>query len=79
MKQDSKDGSNVYQECIAIVFLARCLSSNDFKTADELLESITGFQKTFGSKVRPSEERITSEVLYNKYDVFNKLTTWYIL
>jgi hypothetical protein len=39
---------------------------NDFKTADELLESITGFQKTFGSKVRPSEERITSEVLYNK-------------
>jgi hypothetical protein len=45
MKQDSKDGSNVYQECIAIVFLARCLSSNDFKTADELLESITGFQK----------------------------------
>jgi hypothetical protein len=23
---------------------------NDFKTADELLESITGFQKTFGSK-----------------------------
>jgi hypothetical protein len=24
--------------------LAKCFSSNDFKTADELLESITGFQ-----------------------------------
>ncbi len=57
--------------------LANASTSNDYKTADELLESINGFQKRFGSKVRPSEERITSEVLYNKYDVFNKLFYWY--
>ncbi|MDO8316408.1 MAG: cytochrome c biogenesis protein CcsA [Flavobacterium sp.] len=59
--------------------LANASTSNDYKTADELLESINGFQKRFGSKVRPSEERITSEVLYNKYDVFNKLFYWYVL
>ncbi len=59
--------------------LANASTTGDFKTADELVESITGFQKRFGSKVRPSEERITSEVMYNKYDVFNKLTSWYIL
>nr|WP_314838972.1 cytochrome c biogenesis protein CcsA [uncultured Flavobacterium sp.] len=59
--------------------LATASTSGDFKTADELVESITGFQKRFGSKVRPSEDRITSEVLYNKYDIFSKLTTWYIL
>ncbi|MFV8379274.1 cytochrome c biogenesis protein CcsA [Flavobacterium sp. LB3R33] len=59
--------------------LANASTSNDYKTADELLESINGFQKRFGSKVRPSEERITSEVLYNKYDVFNKLFYWYAL
>ncbi|MGK9559492.1 hypothetical protein O6495_25025, partial [Salmonella enterica subsp. enterica] len=41
--------------------------TKDFKQADELLESINGFQKKFGSKVRPSEEKITSELLYNKY------------
>jgi cytochrome c-type biogenesis protein CcsB len=58
--------------------LANASTSNDFKTADELLESINGFQKRFGSKVRPSEEKITSEVLYNKYDVFKKLPYWYI-
>ncbi|MCD0474098.1 cytochrome c biogenesis protein CcsA [Flavobacterium sp. EDS] len=52
--------------------------TKDFKQADELLESINGFQKKFGSKVRPSEEKITSELLYNKYDVFKKLPYWYI-
>lgn len=59
--------------------LANASTSNDYKTADELLESINGFQKRFGSKVMPSEDRITSEVLYNKYDVFNKLFYWYVL
>ena len=58
--------------------LANASASNDYKTADELLESINGFQKRFGSKVRPSDEKITSEVLYNKYDVFKKLPYWYI-
>ena len=58
--------------------LANAATTNDFKTADELLESINGFQKRFGSKVRPSDEKITSEVLYNKYDVFQKLPCWYI-
>jgi cytochrome c-type biogenesis protein CcsB len=58
--------------------LANAAQSGDYKTADELLESINGFQKRFGGEVRPSEERITSEVLYNKYDVFQKLPYWYI-
>ena len=58
--------------------LANASDSKDFKTADELLESISGFQRRFGSKVKPSDEKITSEVLYNKYDVFKKLPYWYI-
>jgi len=52
--------------------------SNDYKQADGLLESINGFQKKYGSKVRPSEEKITSEIFYNKYDVFQKLPYWYM-
>ena len=59
--------------------LANASTSNDYKTADELLESMNGFQKRFGSKVRPSEEKITTEILYNMYDVFQKLPFWYIL
>ncbi len=52
--------------------------SHDYKQADELLESINGFQKKFGSKVRPTEQKITSEILYNKYDVFKKLPYLYL-
>ncbi|MCI9845660.1 cytochrome c biogenesis protein CcsA [Flavobacterium pectinovorum] len=52
--------------------------SKDFKSADDLVESINGFQKKYGSKVRPSEEKIDAEIAYNKYDVFKKLSYWYI-
>jgi cytochrome c-type biogenesis protein CcsB len=52
--------------------------SKDFSTADNLVESINGFQKKFGSKVRPSEDKIDAEIAYNKYDVFKVLPYWYI-
>jgi cytochrome c-type biogenesis protein CcsB len=52
--------------------------SKDYAQADGLLESISGFQKKYGSKVLPSEQKITSEILYNKYDVFQKLPYWYM-
>jgi cytochrome c-type biogenesis protein CcsB len=52
--------------------------TNDYSQANGLLESITGFQKKYGSKVLPAEEKITAEILYNKYDVFQKLPYWYM-
>ncbi|MFM9827016.1 cytochrome c biogenesis protein CcsA [Flavobacterium sp.] len=52
---------------------------NDYKTPNELLESINGFQKKFGSKVRPSDDKIDLEIAYNKYDVFQKLPYAYLL
>ncbi|WP_291287621.1 cytochrome c biogenesis protein CcsA [Flavobacterium sp.] len=52
--------------------------SKNFTTADQLVESINGFQKKFGSKVRPSEEKIDAEIAYNKYDIFKKLPFWYL-
>lgn len=53
--------------------------SNDYKNADDLVESLSGFQKKFGSKVRPSEDKITAEILYNKYDLLQKLPYAYLL
>lgn len=44
----------------------------------ELLQSIKGFQEKFGAEVLPSEDKIEAEVLYNKYDIFNKLFTYYL-
>ena len=58
--------------------LEQASRSKDYSQADGLLESISGFQKKYGSKVLPSDQKITSEILYNKYDVFQKLPYWYM-
>ncbi len=52
--------------------------AKNFDTADNLVESINGFQKKFGAKVRPSEQKIDAEIAYNEYDVFQKLPYWYL-
>ena len=53
-------------------------ASNDYRQAEELLESLVGFQKRYGAKVRPSEDKIEAEIMYNKYDIFKKLFSWYL-
>lgn len=53
-------------------------SSGDYKEADELLESLKGFQKRYGSEVLPSAKKINAEIAYNKYDIFKKLFSWYL-
>ncbi len=58
--------------------LLKSIETKDFKPSNELLTSIINFQKKFGSKVMPSEEKIKAEVLYNKYDVFKKLFSYYM-
>jgi len=52
--------------------------NNNYTQADNLLESISGFQLKFGSEVVPSKNKIKAEILYNKYDVFKNLYSWYI-
>jgi cytochrome c-type biogenesis protein CcsB len=58
--------------------LSNAATSNDYKSANELLESLNGFQKKFGSTVMPSEDKIDLEITYNKYDVFKNLPYWYL-
>ena len=50
----------------------------DYSQSEELLESLKGFQKKYGSKVMPSDFKINSEVVYNKADIFNRLYKWYL-
>jgi len=50
----------------------------DYQEADELLESLKGFQQRFGSKVIPNKDRVAAEITYNKYDIFKKLFSWYL-
>ncbi|MDB2345889.1 cytochrome c biogenesis protein CcsA [Flavobacteriaceae bacterium] len=53
-------------------------ANNDYTQATELLESVAGFQKRYGAKVMPSEDKIAAEIAYNKYDIFKKLFSWYL-
>lgn len=54
-------------------------TSGDYSQADQLLESISGFQERYGSAVLPSQQKIDAEVFYNKHDIFTKLFWMYLL
>jgi hypothetical protein len=47
------------------------------KNADDLVESLNGFQKRFGSKVRPSDDKI-AEIFYNKYDLLQNYLVYFL-
>ena len=53
--------------------------TGDYAQANELLNSIKGFQRKFGEEVIPSEKKIETEILYNKYDIFRNLFSMYML
>lgn len=50
----------------------------DYKSANMFLDGLIKFQKKYGSEVYPTEQKIDSEILYNKYDIFKKLFSWYM-
>ena len=50
----------------------------DYKAADNYLTGLINFQKKYGKEVYPSEEKISTEILYNDFDVFKSLFSWYL-
>ncbi|MEZ4779157.1 MAG: cytochrome c biogenesis protein CcsA [Flavobacteriaceae bacterium] len=59
--------------------LRNARKTGDYSRAEEFLESITGFQKRYGSEVLLSEKKVDVEILYNKVDLFNRLYHYYIM
>lgn len=59
--------------------LRNARKTHDYTRAEEFLESITGFQKRYGSDVLLSEKKIQAEIIYNKVDLFNRLYHYYIM
>lgn len=53
-------------------------SGNDSLALD-LLNSINKFQATYGAAVLPDKKQIDFEILYNKYDIFKKLFSYYMM
>jgi cytochrome c-type biogenesis protein CcsB len=59
--------------------LSNAALSKKYKESDFYLDGIIKYQKRYGRKVMPSEDKISSEILYNKYDVFKKLFYLYMM
>ena len=77
-----KGMDSVYtQQILPIYFnaLQEAKETGDYSKANEFLGSIKSFQKKFGSEVMPSDSKIQTEILYNKYDVFRNLFWMYML
>ncbi len=53
--------------------------SGDFEIPDRLLEGFKRSQAKIGSEVMLSEEKIETEILYNKYDIFQMLFAYYMI
>lgn len=51
--------------------------TNDYTKANQVLEGIKKYQKKFGADVYPSDDQITLEIAYNKYNIFTKLVRYY--
>ncbi len=58
--------------------LSLATESKSYKEADFYLNGIKKYQKVYGSKVMPSEQKVNSEIIYNKYDLLQKLPYWYL-
>ncbi len=57
--------------------LQQAKESKDYTQADKVLEGIKNFQKKFGAKVIPSDDRIELEIAYNKFSIFSRLAKYY--
>ncbi|MBR9758414.1 MAG: cytochrome c biogenesis protein CcsA [Algicola sp.] len=76
---DSLYGNFVNSGFGAYLFaLNEAKKSNDFKQANDLLEAFKKTQHKFGGNVMLSDEKINTEINYNKYDIFQRLFSWYM-
>ncbi len=79
--EDFKGVDSLYVKNILPLYigsLQRDIESNDYTNSKKILESIQGFQNKYGSSVLPSQDKIKAEILYNKYDIFRNLFSWYM-
>ncbi|MDP5157574.1 MAG: cytochrome c biogenesis protein CcsA [Flaviramulus sp.] len=58
--------------------LNQAKQTGDFSQSSKLLEAFKKTQHKYGGSVMLTDDKINTEVLYNKYDIFKKLFSWYL-
>ncbi len=59
--------------------LQQALKDGDYEVPNNTLTAIKNYQLKFGSAVYPSDMKIESEVFYNEFKVFNRLSYFYAI
>lgn len=57
--------------------VAKASQTGDWKEADELLSAMIDFQKKFGGDIYPSEFKVKLEIIYNKLNILDRLSSIY--
>ena len=68
-----KNGFKVY-----LYTLNKSKQTGDFTEASKLLAAFKKTQNKYGASVMLSDDKVHTEILYNKYDIFKKLFSWYL-
>lgn len=64
---------------IYLTTLRQAKQTQGYAQANEVIATIKKFQSNHGSEVLPSDQKIETEVLYNKYDIFRNLFWMFML
>ncbi|NHN25165.1 cytochrome c biogenesis protein CcsA [Flavobacterium jejuense] len=59
--------------------VSKASQNKDYKLANSLLIGLKEYQKKYGKNVMISDQKIATEILYNKYDIFKRLFYLYML
>ena len=62
-----------------LMSLQQAQQTGDYAEADKLLQAFQQNQKNHGSEVLPSEQKVNTEVIYNKLNIFNGIYKYYAL
>ncbi len=77
--QDSLYGNFINNGFSAyLLTLNNAKQTGDFTKAEDILAGIKKTQQKYGSEVMLSDKKIDTEILYNKYDIFKNLFSWYM-
>ncbi len=68
-----KNGFNVY-----LYTLNQAKKTKDFSEASKLLRAFKKTQHQYGAEVMLDDDKVHTEILYNRYDIFKRLFSWYM-
>ncbi|MUU78391.1 cytochrome c biogenesis protein CcsA [Winogradskyella endarachnes] len=61
-----------------LVTLNNAKQTGNYSKAEDLLTGIKKTQQKYGSEVMLPDDKVKAEILYNNYDIFKRLFSWYM-